>query len=396
MRGQERWAAVGLLAAVALMAGAASAATIEVGSAMIQPGESAIVVVSLHSGVDENVIATQNRVDFTRNAYIAADAAGDPDCAVEPSIQKEATGFRFLPLGCDPAVDCSSVRVFVLSFANLETIVDGPLYSCRVAVPASAADGDYPLTPVELGASGLGGAMIAVSGTAGEVSVVREPSARIVVGMAAGTAGATSAFSVSLDLLTDPPAEIAAAQIDVGFDVATAVPAGNGGAPACSVNAAIDKADSSFAFLPTGCAPGVDCSGVRAVIRSLSNATPIGDGSELFACSLDLSPNATPGSYPLPASNASATASAGEALPVLTGDGAVEVFAPPPPPPPCVGDCDGDGAVTINELLVGVNIVLGTAPLSSCPALESTDGSVTISELIKAVGAALGGCPTNA
>jgi hypothetical protein len=60
----------------------------------------------------------------------------------------------------------------------------------------------------------------------------------------------------------------------------------------------------------------------------------------------------------------------------------------------CAGDCDGDGTVAINELISGVNIALGTAPVSTCEACDANeDGMVSISELIGAVNNALAGCP---
>jgi hypothetical protein len=60
----------------------------------------------------------------------------------------------------------------------------------------------------------------------------------------------------------------------------------------------------------------------------------------------------------------------------------------------CAGDCNGDGEVTINELIVGVNIALGSAEVSACPAFDrDADGTVAINELIAAVNAALSGCP---
>jgi hypothetical protein len=62
-------------------------------------------------------------------------------------------------------------------------------------------------------------------------------------------------------------------------------------------------------------------------------------------------------------------------------------------PPACPGDCGGDGSVTVNELISGVNIALGNAPVSSCPAFDRNgDGEVSINELIAAVNAALNGC----
>jgi FG-GAP repeat len=64
----------------------------------------------------------------------------------------------------------------------------------------------------------------------------------------------------------------------------------------------------------------------------------------------------------------------------------------PPGPPACVGDCNVDGTVGINELIVGVNIALGTQPLT-CLALDADhNGTVSISELITAVDRALDGC----
>lgn len=60
----------------------------------------------------------------------------------------------------------------------------------------------------------------------------------------------------------------------------------------------------------------------------------------------------------------------------------------------CAGDCDGDGQVSINELILGVNIALGTAAADSCAAFDRDgDGQVSVSELIAGVNSALGGCP---
>ena len=59
----------------------------------------------------------------------------------------------------------------------------------------------------------------------------------------------------------------------------------------------------------------------------------------------------------------------------------------------CVGDCAGDGEVTINDLILGVNIALGAAPVSACRAFANAEGEVTISQLILGVNNALDGCP---
>lgn len=60
----------------------------------------------------------------------------------------------------------------------------------------------------------------------------------------------------------------------------------------------------------------------------------------------------------------------------------------------CAGDCNGDRAVTINELVVGVGIALGTIPAQNCPPMDvDQSDSVSINELIQAVSNALRGCP---
>jgi hypothetical protein len=61
----------------------------------------------------------------------------------------------------------------------------------------------------------------------------------------------------------------------------------------------------------------------------------------------------------------------------------------------CVGDCNHDKVVNVNELITGVNIVLGTAPPSACLAFEDQNGMVAISQLIKGVNNLLNGCPTS-
>jgi hypothetical protein len=62
------------------------------------------------------------------------------------------------------------------------------------------------------------------------------------------------------------------------------------------------------------------------------------------------------------------------------------------PAPPCTGDCDGNGIVAINELILGVNIALDHQPVSACPACASPEGVVDIAQLVKGVNNALNGC----
>src|SRR5215831_19318179 len=59
----------------------------------------------------------------------------------------------------------------------------------------------------------------------------------------------------------------------------------------------------------------------------------------------------------------------------------------------CFGDCNGDGRVTINEVIVMVDILLGLQPLSACAAGDRNhDGKITVDEVIADVAADLKGC----
>jgi len=63
-------------------------------------------------------------------------------------------------------------------------------------------------------------------------------------------------------------------------------------------------------------------------------------------------------------------------------------------PPGCIGDCVGDGQVTVGEILTMVNIALGNAVMSDCEAGDDNDdGQITVDEILSAVNAALNGCP---
>lgn len=60
----------------------------------------------------------------------------------------------------------------------------------------------------------------------------------------------------------------------------------------------------------------------------------------------------------------------------------------------CFGDCDASGAVTVNDIIVGVNIALGNEVVSACSPFDTNDDEmVTVDELLAAVAKALDGCP---
>ena len=68
---------------------------------------------------------------------------------------------------------------------------------------------------------------------------------------------------------------------------------------------------------------------------------------------------------------------------------------PTAPAPLCVGDCHNSGEVTIDDLVIMINIALEQQPLSACPAADADrSGTATIEEILLAVNNAQQGCPT--
>jgi len=63
----------------------------------------------------------------------------------------------------------------------------------------------------------------------------------------------------------------------------------------------------------------------------------------------------------------------------------------------CVGDCNGDGVVAIDDLLTMVNVALGKADVAQCLSADAEGtGNITISTVIQGVNSALNGCASQA
>ena len=58
----------------------------------------------------------------------------------------------------------------------------------------------------------------------------------------------------------------------------------------------------------------------------------------------------------------------------------------------CRGDCNGDGSVTVDELVTAVAIAIGAEPPSTCAAAACHEGGVTVECIVRAVGHAILGC----
>jgi hypothetical protein len=208
---------------------------------------------------------------------------------------------------------------------------------------------------------------------------------------------------------------------------------------------------------PNCACTGNTCTAIQAAVYPplLFPPPPLPDGAVLYTCRVNIASNAAPGEYPLTQNNVVMSDPLGLPISNVGGsDGGIVVLAgltptptdtptdtpattptdtpvptttptptdtlvptatptatptdsptatptvPASPTPtntivPCIGDCDGSGDVTVNELITLVNIALGNAPLSACVAGDADhSGEITIDEILRAVNNALGSCPS--
>src|SRR5262249_21048675 len=145
------------------------------------------------------------------------------------------------------------------------------------------------------------------------------------IGSTTGLAGQTVSFDVTLE---SGGQSVAGVQVDIAFDPNARIAATASNRPSCSVNPAINKNGTSFAFQPPGCTVGVSCTAVRSLVLALDNVDPIRDAPRLFPSNAATAPGAPNGVYPLPGSNAGAADPNGGALFTPVPDGSVPVGNP--------------------------------------------------------------------
>jgi len=86
-------------------------------------------------------------------------------------------------------------------------------------------------------------------------------------------------------------------------------------------------------------------------------------------------------------------ADAGDISKIIVQNGTLNVMGAITPPVGCIGDCNHDGHVSTDELVVAVSIALAMKPMDACPAIdENTDGTATVDEVVNSVDKALNGC----
>lgn len=195
-------------------------------------------------------------------------------------------------------------------------------------------------------------------------------------------------------LLALPRAPVAGAELDwSSADAGGSIGSGGGH----MLGATVGQGDATRSTAPGVVLVGGFWAIARArAVTPTPTATFSATPSHTATAGTTATPTAT-GTGPLPpTATATVTASPG-ATPTATPLPSTIAASPTPtatPRPECLGDCNGDGQVRVDELVALVNIALDLQELDACPAGDRNgDGRVTIDEVLVAVNHALGSCP---
>jgi hypothetical protein len=149
----------------------------------------------------------------------------------------------------------------------------------------------------------------------------------------------------------------------------TGTPTFSAGSTATPTDTVTPAPTASPTLTPTNTATPTEAPTATATATELASATP----SPTASTPLTPTPSATPTEPPTPTPTATA----------------VTVV--------CAGDCNKDHVVTVDELLVMVQIALGNDDITACDQSDANgDGRVTVDEILMAVSSALNGCPSGA
>ncbi len=194
------------------------------------------------------------------------------------------------------------------------------------------------------------------------------------IGSGVGAPG--DAVNVTIALATSG-LTVAATANDIGFD-----------AQALHLDPATCRLEKSLSNTLLASIPQAGLA--RVFVQAGPDKAPIPDGA-LYTCTFRVSPSALPGSYALTNGNTLAFSPLSTTLaPVVGANGAVTVSLLTRA---CAGDCNANLSVTIDELVIGVNMALGNRPVTACLQFDgNNDGMVTIDELLAAVNRTLAGC----
>ena len=129
---------------------------------------------------------------------------------------------------------------------------------------------------------------------------------------------------------------------------------------------------------------------IGAGLFAVANLGPVGGQPEVIVVNASDPHTIVPSEVAVPADVAALASGNGELY--TTSAAGLLIYDIGATPSTCAGDCDGGGDVTVNEIILLVNIDLGTADASACPDGIPSGTSVDITLIVQAVNNALNNC----
>jgi hypothetical protein len=406
------------------------------GIGSVPPGDALGVAVGLRP-YGMAVTELQHEMGFTRFAPVVDRGGGVPDCEPAPDLSVLSADFAFVPDGCVQTDSCTGVRA---SLTTRYAIPDyATVYRCMVVLvdePSSPEEGcHHPLTCVGGTATSAAGQPLILHCPQGSDELVsanyaRRPlgfdfvaeppepnvgdTVRLTVtvhgegGLARyqlrgaepflnGTLTIESAplGTVTFDLQADCPGT---AELFLALNYETLF-----GCPGNTSYGSFDQGSPAFLLTvrdpgtfrvsgrvadhPQGCEGGAR---VEVRLDPVGWVTTSNDNGE-FAFD-----GVPPGDYMLsvPGGCGPFQCWLQQAVHVGAQDVALKLCPQRLAGDACIGDCDLDHVVRVEELIVGVAMALGRQAFAACPAIDADgDGAIAINEIVVAVNSALDGCP---
>jgi hypothetical protein len=404
------------------------------------PGGTVPIDVTLNS-FGLAVTTLEHELTFDPYAPVADRGGGVPDCAPAAELAAVSSTFAFVPDGCVATGTCTGLHASVTTAA---VIPDGAVvYRCQFALTEEE-------TPFEIGCYHT----FTCAGGGGET----RDGDPIRVGCTPGSNGYAVVSYVRqpphFEFSVEPAAPKVGDTVYVTFSVS-----GHGGLPSYQLGGARPYFDGETTINVGGPLGGVTfelqamCPGTAPLSLSVEYETTVGcpghmyfqfvyDTSPVFPITvreagaysvsgrvaelptgcMGAVPNAhvrldppgwivqsddsgaftfdgvPPGDYTLAVAEGCGGFQCWSAQSLHVGDGDVAMTLCPTrlAGDACIGDCDLDDAVHVDELVVGVAMALGRQPFSACPAIDADgNGSIAVNEIVAAVAASLGGCPAH-
>ena len=149
------------------------------------------------------------------------------------------------------------------------------------------------------------------------------------------------------------------------------------------------RPDNALAYVGTGGAESIALQVIDVATSTIVDTLPLpGCGDGVARCEI---PDIAIGSAPEGCSFSAPTPTIPTPTPTET-----RTPVPTSTPAPCVGDCNDDGRVGLDEVVRAVGIALVTRPSADCPPADvDGDGTVRIDDLVRMTNAAIVGCIAN-